>query len=251
MAALEFIDCPSPNHDGRGDCPIDMLILHYTGMIEIAAARHRLTDPLAKVSAHYLIDEDGLCFAMVPENRRAWHAGHSYWQGETDINVRSIGIELQNPGHEFGYRRFPEAQMACLKKLAADILARYSIAPMRVLGHSDVAPERKQDPGELFDWAGLAAAGIGVWPLSVAATEAVPAAPELTPGMQGGAVLDLQLAFDAVGYRIEGSGLYDPTTIAVVTAFQRHFRPTSVDGLADAETQALLWQLLPTPDRAS
>ena len=223
-----------------------MLLLHYTGMIEVDAARDRLTDPTAKVSAHYLIDEDGRCFALVPEHRRAWHAGHAFWQGETAINACSIGIELHNPGHEFGYRPFPEAQMAGLKILARDILARHPIAPTRVLGHSDVAPERKQDPGELFDWAGLAAAGIGVWPSSVAAADPA-AAPDLTPGMRGGPVLDLQLAFDAVGYRIEGSGLYDPTTIAVVTAFQRHFRPTRVDGLADAETQALLWQLLPTP----
>ena len=246
-AALEIIDSPSPNHDGRGDRLIDMLVLHYTGMLEVATARDRLMDPAAKVSAHYLIDEDGLCFALVPEHRRAWHAGQAYWQGETAINACSIGIELHNPGHAFGYRPFPEAQMAGLKALAQDILARHPIAPARVLGHSDVAPERRQDPGELFDWAGLAAAGIGVWPAPAAA----PPAPDMAPGMRGGPVLDLQLAFDAVGYRIEGSGLYDPTTVAVVSAFQRHFRPARVDGLADAETQALLWQLLPPTEAAS
>jgi N-acetylmuramoyl-L-alanine amidase len=242
MATLAFIDCPSPNHDGRGDRRIDMLILHYTGMTDFAAARDRLTDPAAKVSAHYLIGEDGRCFAMVPEHRRAWHAGRAYWRGETDINACSIGIELHNPGHEFGYRPFADGQMACLKTLAADIVARHEISPARVLGHSDVAPERKQDPGELFDWAGLAAAGIGVWPVPPPSAEPPP---DLAPGIQGGAVLDLQLAFDAIGYRIEGTGAYDQATEAVVAAFQRHFRPARVDGLADAETQALLWQLLP------
>jgi len=245
MAALEIIDCPSPNHDGRGGRPVDMLILHYTGMKDFAAARERLANPSAKVSAHYLIDEGGRCFAMVPEQRRAWHAGRAYWRGETDINACSIGIELHNPGHEFGYRPFPKAQMACLKILAADILARHAISPVRVLGHSDVAPERKQDPGEFFDWAGLAALGIGIWPAPPPSAEPPP---DLSPGMQGGAVLDLQLAFDAVGYRIDGTGAYDPTTEAVVAAFQRHFRPARVDGLADAETQTLLWDLVPAPN---
>ena len=143
---------------------IDMLVLHYTGMRSAAEALRRLTSPEAAVSAHYLIDEDGAVWRLVPEERRAWHAGVSYWRGRRDINSASIGIELVNPGHEFGYRAFPEAQVAALEVLCRDVLSRYQIPPRHVLGHSDVAPARKDDPGELFPWRRLARAGIGLWP---------------------------------------------------------------------------------------
>src|SRR6185437_14636545 len=155
---------PSPNQDDRGVAKVDMLVLHYTGMPSAEAALNRLCDPTAKVSAHYAIDEEGTIYAMVPEDRRAWHAGISYWAGGRDINARSIGIELVNPGHEFGYRAFAEPQIASLITLCRDILARHAIPAWRVLGHSDVAPMRKDDPGELFPWARLAEAGIGLWP---------------------------------------------------------------------------------------
>src|SRR5579859_4450701 len=165
---MRRVEMPSPNHDDRGGAPIDMLVLHYTGMKTAKAALDRLCDPVAKVSAHYTIDEEGTVYAHVAEARRAWHAGAAYWAGATDINARSIGIELVNPGHEFGYRDFAEDQIAALTTLCHSILMRHPIPSWRVLGHSDVAPARKQDPGELFPWARLAKAGIGLWPLAAA-----------------------------------------------------------------------------------
>lgn len=235
-------DHPSPNHDARPEgTAVDMLLLHYTGMESAGAARDRLCDPAAKVSAHYLVDEDGSVLRLVAEDRRAWHAGVGVWQGATDLNARSIGIELVNPGHEFGYRPFPEAQMAALETLADTIVARHDIARARVLGHSDVAPERKSDPGELFDWERLARRGLGLWP----AADFSPSlnAPALGPGASGGAVVDLQLALAAIGYGVEGSGSYDAGTEAVVTAFQRHFRPNRTDGIADPQTTSLIHHL--------
>ncbi|HEX2479239.1 MAG TPA: N-acetylmuramoyl-L-alanine amidase, partial [Geminicoccaceae bacterium] len=155
----------SPNADDRPSwCAVDTLILHYTGMPTAAAALARLRDPDAKVSAHYLIDEDGDVVHLVPEERRAWHAGVSSWAGRARLNDCSIGIELVNPGHEWGYRPFTDAQYDACVELCRAILARWPIAPRGVLAHSDVAPARKQDPGELFDWARLAAAGVGLWP---------------------------------------------------------------------------------------
>lgn len=243
MSARAPIERPSPNHGPRpAGQPIDILLLHYTGMTSSAEALARLCDPESKVSAHYLIDEDGTCYRLVPEARRAWHAGESFWAGARDINSRSIGIELANPGHEFGYHPFPAAQMAALEALAKAILARHPIPPHRVLGHADVAPLRKQDPGELFDWARLARAGIGLWPDS--GFEPAADGPTLAEGMDGPAVLDLQGALRRFGYGVNASGSYDAITAAVVTAFQRHFRPRRIDGKADAETRGLLPHLL-------
>ncbi len=162
---LKLVSCPSPNHDARpAGGAVDILVLHYTGMKTADEALARLCDPAAKVSAHYTIGRDGRVFAHVPEDRRAWHAGVSFWAGETNVNARSIGIELVNPGHEFGYAPFPEAQIASLIDLAHGIVTRHPIPPRRVLGHSDVAPARKMDPGELFPWRHLAEFGIGLWP---------------------------------------------------------------------------------------
>ncbi|MFM2045876.1 MAG: hypothetical protein RLY86_4452, partial [Pseudomonadota bacterium] len=153
MPPLHLVETPSPNHGPRAPGkPVDMLILHYTGMRSGTAALERLCDPEAQVSAHYLIEEDGTVHRMVHERRRAWHAGVSLWRGEKDINSRSIGIELVNPGHEFGYRPFPAAQMAALTELCRGIVEHYAIPPLHVLAHSDVVPDRKIDPGELFDW---------------------------------------------------------------------------------------------------
>lgn len=227
--ALQLRDRPSPNHDARpaGRRP-DMLLLHYTGMTDAAAALDRLTDPAAKVSAHYLVEEDGRVWRLVPEDRRAWHAGVSFWAGERDINGASIGIELVNPGHEFGYRPFPEAQMAALEHLALDILSRQPIPPQRVLGHADVAPARKQDPGELFDWARLARAGIGLWPEPAAIVKAA-----MTP-----------IGADLARFGYESDGEDGALTRAAIVAFQRHFRPARFDGVADADTRARLDWLL-------
>ena len=162
---MRLVQCRSPNHDARpSGAAIDMLVLHYTGMKTADEALARLCDPEAKVSAHYTIGTDGRVYAHVPEERRAWHAGVSFWAGEANVNGRSIGIELVNPGHEFGYVPFAETQIAALIDLARTILARHPIPPAHVLGHSDVAPGRKMDPGELFPWARLAQSGIGLWP---------------------------------------------------------------------------------------
>jgi len=220
---MNSIPRPSPNQDDRGGAAVDMLVLHYTGMQSGADALARLCDPSARVSAHYTIDEDGAVYAMVPQDRRAWHAGLSYWAGARDINARSIGIELVNPGHEFGYRPFPDAQITSLITLAHDILARHAIPAWRVLGHSDVAPARKDDPGELFPWARLAAEGIGLW---------------TKPG-------DTDPGEAAVPGLLTHYG-YDPDAPPekAITAFQRHFRPSRVDGMADAETRRVLSGLI-------
>ena len=223
---MKRVEMPSPNYNDRGGAPIDMLLLHYTGMPGAREALDRLCDASAKVSAHYTIDEDGTIYAHVPEARRAWHAGVAYWAGTTDINARSIGIELVNPGHEFGYRDFTEDQIASLITLCHGILLRHPIPSARVLGHSDVAPARKEDPGELFPWAQLAKAGIGLWPQASASE------------------LDSSLGADA----LTRYG-YDPDAPQnkVITAFQRHFRPKKLDGQWDSECAGLLAWLLTKP----
>jgi len=213
---LEIIDYPSPNFDARPDgMPIDMLVLHYTGMPTGEEALARLTDIEHEVSAHYLIEEDGRIFRLVAEAERAWHAGVSYWRGHKSLNARSIGIELVNPGHDFGYRPFPERQMMALETLALDILARHPIPPRNVVGHSDIAPTRKNDPGELFDWRSLAAKGIGMWP------ERAETAPRN--------VMD---ALETVGYETLDYS-------RALAAFQRHFRPAEIQGVSDPDT--LYW----------
>ena len=199
-------------------------------MPSAAAALARLCDPAAKVSAHYLIDEDGTVVALVPEALRAWHAGVSAWQGQSRLNDRSIGIELVNPGHEWGYRAFTDAQYAACIDLCRAILERWPIPARRVLGHSDVAPDRKQDPGELFDWPRLAAAGIGLWP----------ADGQGTPRTVG----DLQARLAAFGYPVPRHGELDEATRLVIAALQRHFRAEQVDGLPDQGTLARLDGLL-------
>jgi len=234
MAPL--IDRPSPNFDTRAaGQPIDILLLHYTGMETGEAALSRMCDPAAKVSAHYCIDEDGNCTRLVDEAHRAWHAGVSAWAGESDINSRSIGIELVNPGHEFGYRPFPEPQMLSLIGLAGDILSRHPIPPARVLGHADVAPLRKEDPGELFDWARLAAAGIGLWPGTPASITPPP-------------IVEVQEMLRRYGYAAPQTGVLDEETKGVVVAFQRHFRPGKVSGELDGETVGRLQALLTLVD---
>jgi N-acetylmuramoyl-L-alanine amidase len=235
---IETIPAPSPNFDAR-TAPPDMVVLHYTGMQSGAAALERLRDPAAKVSAHYLIEEDGRVFSLVAEERRAWHAGVSFWRGERDINAVSIGVELVNPGHEFGYRAFPEPQIAALIALLGEIRGRWSVTDARILGHSDVAPARKEDPGELFPWAGLANAGHGLW----VDPPAAPGAP-LAVGDEGTGVFALQAGLTRLGYDSAPSGRYEAETATVVTAFQRHWRPARVDGVADGETRARLVHLL-------
>ncbi len=220
--AIPQVSAPSPNFDQRGaDMPVDILLMHYTGMETGAAAIARLTDAASRVSSHYTVDEDGTIYAHVPEDCRAWHAGKSYWAGATDINARSIGIEIVNPGHEFGYRRFPDAQIDAVMRLSQDILSRHAIPPERVLGHSDVAPARKQDPGELFPWARLAKEGIGLWPDTSAA--------------KGRGSFEQNLR--AFGYGIRPDA--DVSLEDVITAFQRHFRRNAINGIADDECETI------------
>jgi N-acetylmuramoyl-L-alanine amidase len=238
LVELDLIERPSPNNDARArDAVVDTLVLHYTGMQTTDEALDRLCDPEASVSAHYLINEDGKVFRMVPEVRRAWHAGVSSWAGDTDINDRSIGIELSNRGHEFGYRPFPEPQIVALENLCLDILTRHAIPARRVLGHSDVAPSRKQDPGEFLDWRRLARRGVGVWPELRSTPRG---GTTLGPGDNGGKVAEAQSALAAFGYGLIPNGEYDDQTTDVVVAFQRHFRPRVVDGAYDPETAAIL-----------
>jgi N-acetylmuramoyl-L-alanine amidase len=219
-----------------------MILLHYTGMPDAGDALLRLCNPIAEVSSHYVVFEDGRVFQLVPEGRRAWHAGRGAWAGETDINSCSIGIEIANPGHDGGLPPYPDTQIGAVIALAGDIAARWAIRPDRILAHSDVAPERKQDPGELFPWAQLHQAGIGHW---------VPAAPVqdgrfFAEGDQGPPVEAMQAMFALYGYDVPVDGIFDARTTAVVSAFQRHFRPERVDGIADSSTVTTLRNLIAT-----
>jgi len=218
--SLRLIERPSPNWNARrGGVTPDMVIIHYTGMKSAEAALERLCDSSAKVSSHYLIDREGGAIRLVSEELRAWHAGVSSWHGETDINSRSIGIELVNPGHVHGYLDFPEPQMRALLRLLNGIYKRHAIPPGHLLAHSDVAPDRKQDPGEQFDWRRLAREGFGLW--------AEPATPEdgavLEPALPDGKVAALQQKLAAFGYGLAQTGEYDAGTEQVVSAFQRHW----------------------------
>jgi N-acetylmuramoyl-L-alanine amidase len=235
---MSLVQAPSPNFNARS-APPDMVVVHYTGMLTGEAALARLREPAAKVSAHYLIEEDGRIFVLVPEERRAWHAGRSFWKGERDINGVSIGVELVNPGHEWGYRPFPPTQIEALIALLDAVRGRWDIPDSRILGHSDVAPERKIDPGELFDWPTLAEAGHGLW----VEPQPSPGAP-LSIGDEGAGVFALQAGLTRLGYDSAPSGRFDAATARVVTAFQRHWRPQRVDGIADGETRARLVALL-------
>ncbi len=223
-SGLSIIDAPSPNFDAR-ELPVSMIVLHYTGMESAQAAIDRLRDPEAKVSAHYLVDEDGRILQLVDERHRAWHAGRSHWRGVTDVNSASIGIEIVNPGHEFGYRPFPEAQMSSLIPLVADIKERHAITRGNVVGHSDVAPARKQDPGELFNWHALARLRLAL---------PRPTRNLVDPGWPDAGFM---LALERFGYDVNDAE-------AAVTAFQRRFRPELIDGEIDMECRCILLALL-------
>jgi N-acetylmuramoyl-L-alanine amidase len=224
------IQRPSPNRESRravdGRVGVRFVIVHYTGMETAAAALERLCDPTARVSAHYLIEEDGTLHQLVDENARAWHAGLSFWGGISDINSASVGVELQNPGHALGYRPFPAAQIAAFVRLGRDLLTRHDLDAAAVLGHSDIAPGRKQDPGELFPWNELVAAGLGVWPATS------------TPKTPGAWVWN---ALSAIGYAVPagaGADILDPATGAadVIAAFQRRYQPDRITGIVDSVT---------------
>ena len=225
------------NFGERRDCrKPEILLLHYTGMKTARAALDWLCAEESGVSCHYLVDEAGNITQMVPEAMRAWHAGQSCWRDETDINSRSIGIEIVNKGHDQGYPDFPEAQIAALIELCRDIVSRHSILPQLVLAHSDVAPGRKIDPGEKFPWELLNRHGVGFWAQPAEVTEDV----HFGIGENGEPIAAVQAMLALYGYCVEISGNYDERTAQVVAAFQRHFRPKRVDGVADAETIATL-----------
>ena len=240
---------PSPNFGERNKGLIpSMIVLHYTGMPDMEGALHRLCTPGTDVSAHYVVLEDGRIVQCVPEAMRAWHAGASHWAGEDDINSCSIGIEIVNRGHDWGYPDFPLRQIAAVIALCRGIIIRQKIAKHRVLAHSDVAPSRKQDPGEKFPWRSLADSGVGYWvepaPIKQGAA--------LKPGHSGTDVRDMQEALARYGYKIASDGRYDVATREVVTAFQRHFRPAKVDGIAEQSTLLTLQSLLANhPDRVT
>jgi N-acetylmuramoyl-L-alanine amidase len=232
----------SPNHgERRGDSKLDMILLHYTGMPNAEDAVAKLCARGTEVSAHYVVMEDGYVIQCVAEARRAWHAGAAMWEGESDINSRSIGIEIANPGHDRGYPDFPRRQIAAVTALCRSIFTRHRIPAWRVLGHSDVAPARKQDPGEKFPWRLLSESGIGLWvnPAPITEGGAVFVLGESAP-----AIREMQELLGRYGYDIAVSGSYDPATRDVIAAFQRHFRPARVDGVADASTIATLKALL-------
>ena len=229
---MEIISLPSPNFDDRpAGGPVDILLLHYTGMQTADEAINRLRDPAARVSSHYVVDEDGSILCLVPDHKRAWHAGVSCWCDAREINARSIGIEIVNPGHEWGYRPFPAVQMQAVTALSQQLVAQHGIPAARIIGHSDVAPLRKQDPGELFDWQGLAAQGVGLWP---------------NPAPITWSEAQFLRALHLFGYDIEGPAGTAGTTMqhAAILAFQRHFAPGRLDGRIDADLCAILHGLL-------
>ena len=213
----------SPNFNDRPkDIVPNILVIHYTGMQSLDQALQRLMSSNSQVSAHYLISRKGEIFKLVSEEKRAWHAGVSYWRGETDINSYSIGIELENPGHEFGYSKFPKSQMSVLTELCVEIINKYSISPENIVGHSDIAPRRKKDPGELFDWKSLAQKGVGLWP---------------EPILNKITLEPFEKSLNDFGYEVVDLR-------STITAFQRHYLPDKVSGISDATTQKTLATLM-------
>lgn len=250
MSALNFIDRPSPNFDARTR-PIDLVVLHYTGMQSADIALDRLTDPapvagkypgpwqrtdvlhdapLPRVSTHYVVNEAGAIYRLVPEEHRAWHAGAASWEGEGDVNSRAIGIEIVNGGHDFGLPDFPDAQIESVIALTRDILQRWGLTPHRVVAHSDIAPERKTDPGEKFPWRRLADAGVSIWPKPLVHADIADSDP----------IIRAQERLAKLGYGVKATGTLDPQTRFVLSAFQRRFRPSSITGQIDDETQNIL-----------
>ncbi len=225
---MTITECPSPNHNERV-LPVSMIVLHYTGMPDADAAIDRLRSPDAAVSSHYVVKEDGEVLRLVDEDARAWHAGKSYWRGITDVNSASVGIEIVNPGHEFGYRPFPDEQIAALIPLVAAIKERHGIGRGNVVGHSDIAPARKEDPGELFPWPALAKRRLAL---------PIPTRDLIDPFWTDAGFL---LALERFGYDVTDQ-------FKAVIAFQRRFRPDRIDGIVDGECRAkLLALLLPRP----
>lgn len=236
----------SPNQDARL-LPITMLVLHYTGMESGEAALERLTDPASKVSAHYLIHEDGKTISLVDEGRRAWHAGVSFWNGITDVNSASVGIEIVNGGHDFGLPEFTKPQLTSLIRLCKRIVKSYNIQDFDIVGHSDIAPSRKQDPGEKFPWKEVAKRGVGYWPSGVKKDHRVIF--ELGESDRAISILQRGLAF--IGYDVEVNGRLDDKTADVIRAVQRRYRPEVISGNIDIQTVELITKLADTRNKKS
>ena len=220
----------SPNHGARaGACRPNCIVLHYTGMRDGASAVDRLCDSASEVSSHYVVMESGRVLQLVAEDRRAWHAGRAFWCGETDINSASIGIEIVNGGHDFGLPPFAGDQIAAVITLCRDIMSRHAIRPERILAHSDIAPQRKRDPGERFPWRRLADAGVGLWPDASG-----------TQRNQAIVMSTVQARLIGLGFAMSATGLDDGETRTVLRAFQRRYRPERIDGVADRETVSLV-----------
>lgn len=233
---------PSPNIEPRrGGAQPNILVMHYTGLPTVEKSIEILSRPDCKVSCHYVVDLDGRVTQMVAESMRAWHAGVSSWHGETDINSYSIGIEIQNVGHNRDYPDFPAPQMEMVRDLARDIISRHSIPPQNVVAHSDIAPGRKTDPGEKFNWAWLHRHGVGHW---VTGADVATNESSIQPGDCGERIKNFQSRLKQYGYGIEVTGCHDACSVIVTTAFQRHFRPECFDGCVDAETDARIAALL-------
>ena len=261
---MKFVDRPSPNFDARLT-PIDLVVLHYTGMQDAETALRRLTDPapkaggykgpwqaadvapetpLGRASAHYVVGEDGTVFRVVDEMERAWHAGASMWEGRGDVNSRGVGIEIVNGGHDFGLPPFPDAQIEAVIALVRSIMDRWELGAHRVVGHADVAPDRKNDPGERFPWRKLADAGVSIWPDAQGGDRVL-----CKPGDKGERVHALHASLAEFGYAMSdgddpAAALFDPATEAAVRAFQRRFFPDRVDGLVRASMMEALDDLL-------
>jgi N-acetylmuramoyl-L-alanine amidase len=232
----------SPNFNSRDGAAVSLLVLHYTGMRTADDALARLCEAETKVSAHYLVEENGIVHPLVDEKDCAWHAGVSFWRGQRNVNPISIGIEVVNPGHEFGYRAVPEIQMKAVAALSMEIIQRHKIAPRDVVGHSDIAPQRKEDPGELFNWQWLARQGVGLWPGKRG--RGVEKGRALKAGDEGEDVLKMQSFLAEYGYEVAHDGRFDEPTQKVVVAFQRHFRPSDIRGVWDEACEAALAGLL-------
>ena len=231
---MQVIKHASPNFNARR-LPLSMLVLHYTGMETGEAAIERLCDPAAAVSAHYVVEEDGRIIQLVAEDQRAWHAGKGVWRGCEDVNSASIGIEIVNGGHDFGLPEYPEVQIKAVLALCQGILSRHPIKACDVIGHSDLAPDRKQDPGEKFPWKRFAETGVGLWPDPVN-----PGFEAMGPGDSGASIQALRQALHEIGYGVALEGAYDDALKSAVLAFQRRFRPSALTGIADDETCALI-----------
>lgn len=229
--SLAIRDLPSPNQDARPEnVPIDTIVLHYTGMRSAREAIERLRDPAARVSSHYVVDEDGAVLRLVAEERRAWHAGVSYWRGHRGLNDRSIGIEIVNPGHEWGYRNFPVLQLAAVCDLCLAIFSRHPIPQRNVVAHSDISPDRKEDPGEKFDWEQLALSGVGLWP------HGTPDTGTGAPVRDAASLAPVRAALAEIGYETNPHGALDPALATTLRAFQRHWRPEAITGQANSGT---------------